>query len=272
MVSPLISRQAAGLLPARRVTRTSVPTMLTAHYLGESPWRGADRSSSARFEATTEHARCATLWRGVQAYHYRPGNNASDVYYNSMVCGHGYRFEGRGPGVQTGANGTAEGNRRSYAVLYLAGAGDPVTEAAARAMLDEETRYRVPILRDHSKWKPTACGGDALRGWIAAGKPVNRPPVKVDSMTIRPGDPRQEATDDLSELLRFWIDPTLPLHPETFEHGRMAWAAEDLKKRMAWAAPDPSWIGAGPNWSHRTFITATLFAAEMAELFPNQED
>lgn len=171
--TPLISRAEAGLLPPRRVTPNPYAEMLTLHYLGPSPWGGADQSSGAAFASTTDHARCATLWRGIQQYHYRPGTNAADVFYNSAACPHGYRLEGRGPGVLTGANGTVEGNRRSHAVLYLAGVGDPVTDAAMVAMHDEAApeRFGLPILRDHSRWKPTGCAGDHVRAWIAAGCP-----------------------------------------------------------------------------------------------------
>lgn len=174
-MTPIITRAEAGLLPPRRVTRSWDEEMLTVHYGGDSPWGAADRSSPERFAATTDHARCTTIWRCWQLYHYRPGTNAADIFYNSGFCPHGYRLEGRGPGVMTGANGTPEGNRRSYAIVYLAGGSDPVTDGAVRAMLDEEARYGRLILRDHSQWKATSCAGAPLRAWLAAGKPAPDP-------------------------------------------------------------------------------------------------
>ena len=68
-MSELVSRSAAGLRRARPGIGTINSEGVTAHYLGPSPWGGADRSSPARFRDSTAHARCASIWRAVQAYH-----------------------------------------------------------------------------------------------------------------------------------------------------------------------------------------------------------
>jgi len=142
----------------------------TVHYGGPSPWRGADRSSSSRFRDTTDHARCASIVRGYHSFHLSKG--WAGLAYSSAVCPHGTRFEGRGPAYRTGANGTNDGNLRSYATVYLAGEGDPLTDEAKTAFL-EEGRRLAPLRWAHSDWKATGCPGAPLRSWKALGFPAS---------------------------------------------------------------------------------------------------
>jgi hypothetical protein len=191
VTTPLVSRAAAGLKPPRRPAPAIDSEGLTAHYGGDSPWGSSvDRSSEARFQATANHARCASIWRAWQAFHMAPvaagGRGWNDIAYNSGVCPHGYRYEGRGPGVRSGANGTNDGNRRSEATCYIAGAGDPLTDSARRAYIDEGDRLSE-LWRQHGDWKPTACAGAAIRawkatGWAAPGSPT--PPPKPDDPEV----------------------------------------------------------------------------------------
>lgn len=178
MASPLVSRAAAGLRPPARVTAAALHQD-TAHWGGPSPWTGGgiDRSSAARFAATTDHARCATIWRAWQAFHMGPERGWSDIAYSSGVCPHGWRYEGRGPRVRTAANGTNPGNSNSHATCYIGGQGDPLTDQAKRAFRDESARL-AGLDRVHSDWKQTDCPGDALRRWVHAGMPVPAPPPK----------------------------------------------------------------------------------------------
>lgn len=97
-------------------------------------------------------------------------NGWADIAYSSLVCPHGVRFEGRGPGRRTAAQGTAEGNHRSYAVCYIAGANDPLTDAAKAAFLAEGDRL-APLRWGHQDWKSTACPGTDLWAWRQAGFP-----------------------------------------------------------------------------------------------------
>ena len=144
------------------------PEGLTAHYGGPSPWGSvADRSSPARFRDTTDHARCPSIARAWHDFHLSKG--WFGFAYTSGVCPHGHRYEGRGPGRRTGANGTNPGNLRSYATVYIAGDNDPVTDEAKRAFLDETLRLGVPLRWDHSDWKPTACAGEPIRAWESTG-------------------------------------------------------------------------------------------------------
>jgi hypothetical protein len=142
------------------VSRNVSPRHLTAHYGGPSPWRGGIGS----------HDRCAGIVRGYQAYHM-DSNGWSDIAYSSCVCPHGVRFEGRGPGVRTAANGTNAGNSESLATCYIAGDGDPLTDAARHAFRDEADRFGVPLDRVHSDWFSTSCPGHDLRAWVKGGAP-----------------------------------------------------------------------------------------------------
>lgn len=160
MDSPLLTRSQLGLRPARNRSTNITPRHLTGHYAGLSPWRGG-----------FDHARCASIWRGWQDFHIGT-RGWSDIAYNSGVCPHGVRMEGRGPGVRSAANGTNAGNAASYATCYIAGQGDPLTDEAKVAFLAEAARFRVPLDRAHSDWKPTACPGDPLRDWIHQGAPL----------------------------------------------------------------------------------------------------
>lgn len=170
MTTELVSRADAGLVPPRSVSHNTAPDGLTAHYMGGSPWQGPNRS----------HDRCPTIWRGIQAGHMADPR-AADIYYNSGVCPHGVRFEGRGPGVRTGANGTNDANYRSPAVCYLAGQGDELTDAAKRAFADEVARFDLPLVYVHRQWYATACPGDPLADWVAAGCPA--PDTEDDDVT-----------------------------------------------------------------------------------------
>jgi hypothetical protein len=147
------------------------PEGITIHYGGPSPWgSGVDRSSAARFQASADHRRCASILRAYQAYHLDT-RGWCDLAYNAAVCPHGVRYEGRGPGVRSGAQGTNEGNRRSYAVVGLWGSGDPLTVAAKRAFYDEASRFGFPLKWGHRDWKSTSCPGDPAYGWRQAGFP-----------------------------------------------------------------------------------------------------
>lgn len=183
MSTPLVSRAAAGLKPPKATPPAISSEGQTAHYGGPSPWGSrVDRSSPERFVATADHARCASIWRAWQSFHMRPvaegGRGWNDIAYNSGVCPHGVRYEGRGPGVRSGANGTTAGNARSTATCYIAGEGDPLTEGAQLAFGDEFVRMS-PARWVHSDWKPTGCPGDPIRAWQQLGWPL---PPEDDEM------------------------------------------------------------------------------------------
>jgi peptidoglycan hydrolase-like protein with peptidoglycan-binding domain len=172
--SPLVSRAGWGARPWVCRPTNITPEGITVHYGGPSPWTGAiDRTSAARFLATAAHARCPSIVRAYQAYHLDT-RGWCDLAYNACTCPHGVRYDGRGPGVRSGAQGTNDGNQRSYAVCGLWGSGDPLTNAAKVAMLDEPARFGVRLRWGHRDWKSTSCPGDPTYSWRQAGFP--RPP------------------------------------------------------------------------------------------------
>lgn len=161
MTTPLHSRAEVGLRPPRSISRRITAEGITVHYGGESPWRGG----------VFDHNRCPSIWRAWQDFHM-DGRGWADVAYTSGVCPHGHRFEGRGAGVRTAAQGTNAGNQRSLAVVYIAGEGDALTLEAQHAFADEQDRLRQPLRWTHDDWHGTACPGVPMRQWAAAGFPI----------------------------------------------------------------------------------------------------
>lgn len=165
----LVGRRDAGLRAPVGEYRGISAEGITLHYGGPSPW-------PTRNSADWNPDREASIWRAWQAFHIDT-RGWVDVAYTSCVTPSGRRFEGRGIGHRTAANGSNEGNRRSYAVVYLAGVGDPLTDAAKLGFLDEAHRLAVPVRWVHSFWFNTSCPGDDLRRWKDAGCP--RPDATV---------------------------------------------------------------------------------------------
>ncbi len=165
MSSPIVTRAEWNARPPKTRSRNIRPAHITAHYGGPSPWaNGAENA---------DHNRCPTIVRAWQAFHM--GKGWSDIAYTSIICPHGFRYIGRDVGWRTAANGTNAGNETSYAVCYLAGGDDVLTDAAKAAYLDEVARIGQPLDRVHSDWKPTACPGVALADWVRAGTPAPGP-------------------------------------------------------------------------------------------------
>jgi hypothetical protein len=92
-----------------------------------------------------------------------------------LVCRHGYVFVGRGFGIRSAANGTAEANDRYFAVCFLgddtAGRADVTPKAyAALGELLRSYDRRIPRalqVRPHSAFVATPCPGDELRRYVA---------------------------------------------------------------------------------------------------------
>lgn len=192
--TPLVSRAGWGARAPLSVTARNL-TENTAHYGGPSPWpAGADRSSSARFAASTDHARCPAIVRAYQAFHMDQ-RGWQDIAYSSLVCPHRTRYEGRGKDVRTAANGTTTGNNVSHATCYIAGDGDPLTDGAKWAYLDEHVRLEG-LDKVHSDWKSTACPGAPLRAWVKAGHPAPGPVAPPP-----PPPPPPDTEDDMLDII-----------------------------------------------------------------------
>ncbi|MGH9248619.1 MAG: hypothetical protein ACRD0W_03755 [Acidimicrobiales bacterium] len=194
--SPFVSKAAAGLRPATCISNNFRLEGLTIHYSGPSPWTSVDRSSSERFQATALHSRCASIWRSFQAFHM-DDRGGCDIFYHGAACPHGTRFEGRSG--RSGAQGTDDGNFRSFGIQTLMGDGDPLTDASKAAFLDEEQRLGAPFRWGHRDWKSTSCPGGPAYEWRLAGFPP--PTTQEDDMT--PEDHARIATvvrDDIRRL------------------------------------------------------------------------
>lgn len=191
MSTPYHSRSDWGARPRRSASTRTAFEGLTAHWAGPSPFRNA----------VYDHNRCATIWRGFQAYHLSKG--WADIAYSSGVCLHGHRYEGRGPRVRTAANGTNSGNYRSGAVCLIAGTGDNLTDAAKLAYLDEVQRFGLPLKWAHSDWKSTGCPGDQLRAWVHAGAPSPSRPAPPPPPPVN-GNPDVDAV-----AIRRWVAGSL---------------------------------------------------------------
>lgn len=104
------------------------------------------------------------------------GSGYSDIAYNRCVCIHGGRFEGRGWGRVSGANGTQWSNLNYWAVVALYdGRTDPLTDEMKAAFIAEaQSAPNTPNLdiAPHSEFFATGCPWDPIRDWIAAGIPL----------------------------------------------------------------------------------------------------
>lgn len=185
MTATLITRAQAGLPPLPSNVSTNItPDSDTAHYGGGSPWKGL-----VRVAADADHNRCASIWRAWRDYHVN-GNKWADIAYSYGVCPHGFIFEGRGKGRRTAANGTNVGNQTSYAIVYIAGDGDHVTEEARRGFLDAAALLGQPIRWPHRHWLSTGCPGQFVMDWLNAGQPsTGGTPAPAPPIVVPPPAP-----------------------------------------------------------------------------------
>jgi hypothetical protein len=183
------------------VTAISDPEMDTGHYAGPTDWRqaGIDRSTPESFRDTTDHGRCAAIMRSHQSFHMND-RGWSDYAYSGAFCPHGVGFIGRGRGVRTAAQGTTDGNNRSFALQYMgAGDADPLTVEAQRAAIDMTTWLGYPLRRGHKDWKSTSCPGPHVYAWRLAGFP--HPPIGDDDMPLNAAD-KQWIYDAIVDVVR----------------------------------------------------------------------
>lgn len=166
-----VSRAGWGARPPKGRSTSINPEGVTVHWGGPSPWRGRG----------FDHTRCASIARAWQSYHM-DARGWWDLGYNALVCPHGYVYEGRWRKTRGAHAGTNEGNYRSYGVCYIAGEGDPLTDAAKLGLKEAARLLGRPIKWSHRDWNPTGCPGDELAAWVAAGTPL-------PTLTPAPGEP-----------------------------------------------------------------------------------
>lgn len=140
---------------------------VTTHPIGETlgvtlHWEGPTMGAF-------EHSECAGKVRGIQTFH-KVSRGWADIAYNFVACPHGFVFEGRGVGVKSAANGDTQTNEDWYAVCYLGGVNDGLTDEgkagftfAIQLLRRAGAGQRVNGHRDH---KATSCPGDTIYAWL----------------------------------------------------------------------------------------------------------
>lgn len=182
MTSPFVTLAQCGIPPiSGKSTSINGSEGTTFHYggpaVGGFPW---------------PHSRCVTVWKAWDSFHRSKG--WVGIAYNYGACPHGFVFEGRGAGYRSAAQGTNAGNATSHAVVYIAGEGEPLTDAGKVAMLDARGYCRAhpsrgadDTLHKHKDWHSTACPGTPVGSWVDAGCPspglVWAPPVQPQMAT-----------------------------------------------------------------------------------------
>ena len=182
--------------PKRQAGRITQIKGLAGHWNGP-PMRLVNANCSST---------CYQAVRNIQRFH-QVTRGWLDIAYSFLVCPHGKIFEGRGWGVRTAAQGTTYGNTHYHAVMYLAGDGEPLTEAAKRglrAVYDESRRRYGGKFRPHSWFNSTICPGSEMRRWIEDGAKVSgsvSPPSPKSPPAVVEPEPEPEPIDPWEELL-----------------------------------------------------------------------
>lgn len=148
----IISRVEWGAVPPKKVTYFPAPPIgLVVHYVGSSSPMRVDTLDKAK----------ATM-RSIQADAFAKAY--SDFEYNFAISLTGDVFEGRGKAIQSGANGDQSQNRLRWSVVFLTGAGEPLTAAAITAYHELHNWLGGDQIQ-HCKVAPqgTSCPGDAIK-------------------------------------------------------------------------------------------------------------
>ena len=126
------------------------------------------------------HAQCAGHLRAIQRFH-KGTRGWADIAYNFVVCPHGYVFEGRGTGVKSAANGDTQSNGDWYAVCYLGGVGDGLTDEGKAGFT-----FAIQLLRragaglgvnGHRDHKATTCPGPTIYAWLQTADFSEKPVI-----------------------------------------------------------------------------------------------
>lgn len=193
MAGEFVARAIWGARPPKTVTPIRGPVRGVAiHY--EGPHMGAYTPADA-----------IALVRGIQRFHMDTRGWA-DIAYTAVVDRFGRVFEGRGPGVRTAAQGTNDGNDHYYAVCYLGGVDDPLTDDARVGIRAAVGWLRVAghagdEIRPHSSFHATACPGDALRDYCRTLTSLPPSPVPAPSPPPAPPAPPQSRRNPMPNPL-----------------------------------------------------------------------
>ena len=173
----IVSRSEWGARPPERVTLRK-PSQLKGVV---QHWFGIPK-------AAKNHKDCPALVKSVQAAHQKGEFN--DIAYNHLVCLHGVVFEGRGFGIQTGANGNSVVNREYAAVCAMIGKGDKPSGEMLVGLSEIIQEWRAKgagkAVRTHGSITGSECPGPDLTRWVEAKgyekhlpkpKPAGDPPL-----------------------------------------------------------------------------------------------
>lgn len=168
----LITRAQWGAKPAgvSRNKMVAKPLGITIHW--EGPRMG-----------TRSHSQCASLIRGIQAFHMGPSRGWVDIGYSLLVCEHGYVYEGRGKGIGQAAQGTTYGNEHYYSICCLVGKGDPQTPALIKGIQEAANIARSwgagNAVTGHRDFVSTECPGADLYAKAKAGVFSRKTPAVI---------------------------------------------------------------------------------------------
>ncbi|MFJ9771251.1 GH25 family lysozyme [Kitasatospora sp. NPDC101157] len=158
--------QWGAVAPSGAYTPMTNAAGVKIHYLGSAYTFG-------------DHSTCAAYIRRIQASHMAdPVQHWVDIAYNELVCEHGYRFEGRGHAVRSGANGNQTLNAQHYAICALLGSTGSTTptDAQLQGLRDaiEDYQHNAAAgseIKGHRDGYSTDCPGGPLYTWVQAGAP-----------------------------------------------------------------------------------------------------
>lgn len=161
-----VSRKDMGLGPTAARRQPLNPRGVKVHYEGT-------------YVPVVDHSKCEGRFKAIRQSHLdNKKEGYADIAYNLLVCNHGYVFEGRGAGHQTGANGNQELNRDHYSVCVMVGS-EGLTKPSADAVeaLKEAIQYLrthdMPAGREikgHRDGYATDCPGGPLYDLVGHGK------------------------------------------------------------------------------------------------------
>jgi len=149
-----------GALPPGRPLTGLTPERVTDVYLHHT---------------TGEQQQDVQAWlRAIQRFHQQT-RGWNDIGYSYLVDRNGTVWEGRGRNVGAHTKGY---NSSSIGIAYL---GDGSTKPPDDALISivrlidlMAQRYPITTVRGHRHVGRTACPGDWLAGWLAAGRPLPR--------------------------------------------------------------------------------------------------
>ena len=129
---------------------------------------------------------CYAKMRSTQRYHM-DSKGWNDIAY-SWGVGCGLIFEGRGWGIQDGADTGAGKLMHSVVWLGDSSVATPSDEdlIAINIVLEEQANHGAPTIVGHRDINSTDCPGDALYSWLQAGRPIAAPPAPNPTRKQKP--------------------------------------------------------------------------------------